>query len=274
MIPTTSFNQQQQHQYQSPTSSVYSGNSGSHNANNNNYQTALVPATGPGTTAYNNYDLIDLGYGSTPASATSRSPAPATTGDLLSFDNDDSVPAFATPPAQASTTAPVVHDTKALEARDEAFVKSLSPEIIEEQKRIMAQIQERNANTRAVAISESATERYNVSYDNAIDVYSPPAEGTPATLPAEVHPAKYQMKEVRKVKTAAGATTGAVIGGIMFGPAWPIGVAAGAAAGGYATKVAARSGERRQQRKWESKNFNEYTARGVASVQSESVSFA
>merc|ERR1712100_338371 len=113
-----------------------------------------------------------------------------------------------------------------------------------------------------------------MGYDNAIDVYSPPAEGTPATLPAEVHPAKYQMKETRKVKTAAGATTGAVIGGLMFGPAWPIGAAAGAAAGGYATKVAVRSGERRKQRKWDAKNFNEYTSKGVAGVQSESVAFA
>jgi hypothetical protein len=66
------------------------------------------------------------------------------------------------------------------------------------------------------------------------------------------------MKQERKVKIAASATSGAVIGGLMFGPAFPVGVVAGAAVPGYGGKVIARQGQRKQQQKWDKKNFNEY----------------
>jgi hypothetical protein len=82
------------------------------------------------------------------------------------------------------------------------------------------------------------------------------------------------MKERRKVKTAASATTSAVVGGLLFGPVWPVGDMTGAAVSGYAGKVIARKGEQKQQNKWDKKNFNEFTQQGNADVQSDNVSYA
>jgi len=268
IIPSTTSPQQQS----PPSSNAYS-------SSNDDYSSALVPATGPGTTVYTNYDLMNLGNPSFNASFASSSTSTAPAAAAADF-----VPSFAKPPSTPNNSfTSTTPDVQSLEARDEAFVQSLPSEIVEEQKRIMAQIQARNN------ANKSQTERYHnysnssdtaltttnydssvTSYNNSLTTYD---SNTSSRLPEEVHPGKYKMKETRKIKTAVGSTTGAVIGGIICGPAWPIGAVAGAAAGGYATKVAARSGERRQQRKWESKNFNEYTAKGVASVQSESVVF-
>jgi len=267
IIPSTTSPQQQS----PPSSNSYSSSS------HDDYARALVPATGPGTTVYTNYDLMNLGNPSFNASFAGSSSSTTPAASAADF-----VPSFAKPPSTPNNSF-TASNVQSLEARDEAFVKSLPSEIVEEQKRIMAQIQQRNN-----ANSNSQTERYHNSYssdtalsttnydssmtnyNNSLTNYD---SNTSSRLPEEVHPCKYKMKETRKIKTAVGSTTGAVIGGIICGPAWPIGAVAGAAAGGYATKVAARSGERRQQRKWESKNFNEYTAKGVASVQSESVVF-
>jgi hypothetical protein len=232
--------------------------------------TALVPATAPGKTIYSNYafqlsdDLIDLGG-----------------------NNDDM--AFATPPSAAGSTTVVEPsisnsttnrdrseniDLKALQDRDDEFVKNLPADIIEEQKRILSQIQEQNranhnGQLELYSPSIEAEERYQHRFDAM-----PTENGESSSLPAEVHPRKYQMKTERKVKTAASAATGAVIGGLILAPVWPIGAAAGAAAGGYAVKVISRSGERKQQRKWDRKNFNEYTAQGHCDVQSSDVAFA
>jgi len=271
IIPSTTSPQQQ-----SPASS------NAYSSSNDDYSSALVPATGPGTTVYTNYDLMNLGNPSFNASFASSSTSTAPAAAAADF-----VPSFAKPPSTPNNSfTSTTPDVQSLEARDEAFVQSLPSEIVEEQKRIMAQIQERNkANNNSRTVGEMYNHNSNSSdtaltttnydssmtnYNNSLTHYD---SNTSSRLPEEVHPGKYKMKETRKIKTAVGSTTGAVIGGIICGPAWPIGAVAGAAAGGYATKVAARSGERRQQRKWESKNFNEYTAKGVASVQSESVVF-
>ena len=94
------------------------------------------------------------------------------------------------------------------------------------------------------------------------------------TIPVNLHPKKLEMKADRKAKMAGAATTGAIVGAVLTGPAWPVGAMAGAAIGSCAAKVTSRAGERRQQRKWEQKTFNDYIAKGQASVQSDSVSFA
>jgi len=72
-----------------------------------------------------------------------------------------------------------------------------------------------------------------------------------------IHPHKHQMKEVRKGKTAIGASTGAVVGGIMFGPAFPIGMVLGGATGGVVANKMAKAGEKRAQRKFEQQNFQQ-----------------
>lgn len=251
---------------------------------------ALVPAIAPGKTIYNNNyyvlpsntsdDLIDFGvddgpstgYGSTYSSQQST---PTTNDDLISFDNNNT--SFATPP-QPTTAAPTrnmdaVKIKKSLQDRDDEFVKSLPIELIEEQERILAQIQRSNT-SRSHVVSYSPTNNGQQQYQQKFDASLPDASIQQSQLPQEVHPKKYKMKDARKVKTAASATTGAVVGGLMFGPAWPVGVVAGAAVGGYAGKVISRSGERKQQRKWDKKNFNEFTKQGKADVQSENVTFA
>mmetsp|Transcript_50821 Transcript_50821/g.56775 ORF Transcript_50821/g.56775 Transcript_50821/m.56775 type:complete len:253 (+) Transcript_50821:253-1011(+) len=56
------------------------------------------------------------------------------------------------------SAAPVeVHDSKALQDRDDEFVKNLPPELIEEQKRIMAQIQKNSASSSRSAPSGSGS---------------------------------------------------------------------------------------------------------------------
>merc|ERR1711865_1059873 len=172
---------------------------------------------------------------------------------------------------------------QALQDRDDAFVNNLPRELIEEQQRILAHIQRGNTSSttndrQLVAFNTIGHERYQQRF-----AAMPNSNGnselslsttTHHTLPAEVHPRKYQMKTERKVKTATAATAGAIIGGLILAPVWPLGAMAGAAAGGYAGKVAARSGERRQQRKWEHKQFNDYTNAGQCDVQSTTVAFA
>jgi len=250
---------------------------------------ALVPAIGPGRTIYNNYalptsdDLIDLGdnrsagYGSTYSSQQIASPQ-TTPDDLLSFGNDNMsfgmtptapAPVFTNMAEASSSTKNNTSDhLKALQDRDDEFINSLPMEIIEEQKRIISQIQESNRSTNKSQLIVSTGQRqYEQKFDDLPEVSN-------TSLPAEVHPNKYTMKTERKVKTAASATTGAVIGGVITGPFWPIGAAAGAAVGGYAGKVISRSGERKQQCKWDEKNFNEYTEQGIYDIQSVSGTFA
>jgi len=134
----------------------------------------------------------------------------------------------------------------------------------------------------AAAITTNQLEIYSNNHKNSAS--SPPkpsqengnmtAKEANGSMPAELHPEKEIMKQDRKAKIAGAATTGAIVGAILTGPVWPVGAMAGAAIGSYASKVTARAGERRQQRKWEQKTFNAYTAKGEAGVQSESVSFA
>jgi len=269
---------------------------------------ALVPATAPGRTVYSNYvvptttttinntnddDLIDLGggdnmsagYGTTysqqSTSYKTTNNAADDDDDLISFDNNMS---FATPPpstsastvAASNTNAVEVRDLRTLQDRDDEFVKNLPKELIEEQKRILSQIQKRNnnrsnGNNQLVSWNSTGQERFEQKLMDSL-----PEEESSSSygLPAEVHPKKYQMKTERKVKTAASATAGMVVGGLILAPVFPIGMAAGAAVGGYTAKVISRSGERKQQRKWDQKNFNDYTAQGNCDVQSDNVVFA
>jgi len=70
-----------------------------------------------------------------------------------------------------------------------------------------------------------------------------------------VHPHKAQMKQGRKVTTAAAATGGALIGAIVTGPAFPVGALIGGAVSGYTANKIHKQGERRAQRNWEQANF-------------------
>mmetsp|Transcript_37092 Transcript_37092/g.41442 ORF Transcript_37092/g.41442 Transcript_37092/m.41442 type:complete len:158 (+) Transcript_37092:291-764(+) len=154
-----------------------------------------------------------------------------------------------TAPAPASTNMAeessltknnIADHLKALQDRDDEFISSLPMEIIEQQKRIISQIQESNCSTNKSQLIVSIGQRqYEQKFDDLPEVSN-------TSLPAEVHPNKYTIKTERKVKNAASATTGAVIGGIITGPFWPIGATAGAAVGGYAGKIISRSGERKQ----------------------------
>jgi len=258
--------------------------------------TALVPATAPGATIYNNYtlpgntgdeDLLDLGGASTSSSSYYKSPPPPSADDLLSFDNDYSTAAASNRDRTRNNTVDEdAVNLQALQERDDTFVNNLPRELIEEQQRILAQIQKGNTSSSSsttndrqlVAFNTIGHERYQQRF-----AAMPNSNGnselslsttTNGNLPAEVHPRKYQMKTERKVKTATAATAGAIIGGLILAPVWPLGAMAGAAAGGYAGKVAARSGERKQQRKWEHKQFNDYTNAGQCDVQSTTVAFA
>lgn len=74
-----------------------------------------------------------------------------------------------------------------------------------------------------------------------------------------VHPYKQQMKEGRKVTTAAAATGGALAGAILTGPAFPVGALIGGVAAGYSANKLHKQGERRAQRKWEQSNFQSGT---------------
>lgn len=258
---------------------------------------ALVPAIAPGRTIYNNYtfpttsnDLIDFGdnastdYGSAYSSQQSAPTQTSTTDDdLMSFDDNNNIPFAMSPAAPVPTFTTVVKESppttrttnntadnlKALQDRDDEFIKSLPIELIEEQKRIISQIQEsnRSANNSSQLIVSAGQQQYEQKFDALPDVLE-------TSLPAEVHPNKYTMKAERKVKTAASASAGAVIGSVVLLPIWPIGAIVGAAVGGYAGKVVSRSGERKKQRKWDEKNLNEYTAQGICDVQSAGVTFA
>ena len=298
------YQQQSQQQYQQQSQS----------------QQALVPAIAPGNTnIYNNYavfsttsttssdDLIDFGhavsdgttstnnstgyggnstYYSSQQSRTSTNSTAYSDDDLISFDNNTnnnnmsfaSAPVPTHQPAAAAAAANL--NLKALQERDDEFVMNLPRELIEEQERILAQIQQSNISrsSRSQVVSHSNPTTNNNDgqqlYQQRFDASLPDASLQLSQLPQEVHPKKYQMKDARKVKTAASATTGAVVGGLMFGPFWPVGAVAGAAVGGYAGKVISREGERKQQRKWDKKNFNDYTGQGKADVQSENVTFA
>ena len=259
----------------------------------NTTTTALVPATAPGATIYyNNYtlpsntgdeDLLDLGGASTSSSSYYTSPPPPSVDDLLSFDDNISTAAASNRDRTRNTVDDDAVNLQALQDRDDAFVNNLPRELIEEQQRILAQIQEGNTTNndrQLVAFNTIGHERYQQRFaampaldNNGNDELSL-STTTHRNLPAEVHPRKYQMKTERKVKTATAATAGAIIGGLILAPVWPLGAMAGAAAGGYAGKVVARSGERKQQRKWEHKNFNDYTQAGHCDVQSTTVAFA
>jgi len=70
-----------------------------------------------------------------------------------------------------------------------------------------------------------------------------------------VHPHKAQMKQGRKVTTAAAATGGALIGAIVTGPAFPVGALIGGAVTGYTANKIHKQGERRAQRNWEQVSF-------------------
>merc|ERR1711992_415797 len=180
--------------------------------------------------------------------------------------------------AASNTTAVEVHDLPALQDRDDEFVKNLPKELIEEQERILSQIQKQNHgrsnNGNNQLVSWNSTTGQERFEQKLIDSLPEEESSSSYGLPAEVHPKKYQMKTERKVKTAASATAGMVVGGLILAPVFPIGMAAGAAVGGYTAKVISRSGERKQQRKWDQKNFNDYTAQGNCDVQSDNVVFA
>ena len=255
----------------------------------NTTTTALVPATAPGATIYyNNYtlpsntgdeDLLDLSGASTSSSSYYTSPPPPSVDDLLSFDDNISTAAASNRDRTRNTVDEAVN-LQALQDRDDAFVNNLPRELIEEQQRILAHIQ--RGNTSSSSSSSTTNDRQLVAYNTIgheryqqrFAAMVPSSSDNNCTLPAEVHPRKYQMKTERKVKTATAATAGAIIGGLILAPVWPLGAMAGAAAGGYAGKVVARSGERKQQRKWEHKNFNDYTQAGHCDVQSTTVAFA
>lgn len=160
---------------------------------------------------------------------------------------------------------------KQLEARDQAFVDSLSPEIIAEQERLLKEIQQRNA---------AKADRSNVDmtlWDPATHYYSRvvvPKSTNPTGSDAVV-PTKYQMKNARKAKMGAGAVGGAVVGGILFGPAWPLGVVAGGAAGAYGSKQIAKATERRTQRKFEKKSVQHQASQSiVAQPDNDATAFA
>mgnify|MGYP005694734801 CR=1 FL=1 len=225
-----------------------------------------------------NEDLIDFGV-----TANNNHYQQASTTDLILLDDNMTL---ATTPSQTSTAMMVEEaithprDNKVLEERDDVFVNSLPAEIIEEQKRIYAEIERRSNRSQTTSNNDNDSKivlynptNYQQQFENKFTSL-PDNDATSNSLPAEIHPRKNQMKEVRKVKTAASATTGAVVGGLMFGPFWPVGAVAGATVAGYGGKVIARHGERKQQIKWDKKNFNEYTAQGIAAVQSEDVAFA
>jgi hypothetical protein len=239
----------------------------------------MMTSTYPATFFNTNENLIDFGV--TENNIHSQH---TTTTDLILLD-DNNMSFAATPSTQTSCTSTMVEavtpprDTESLEVRDDVFVNSLPAEIIEEQKRIYAQIQSRNnrsqttSNNNNNGIVPYNPTNYQQQFENKF-TNLPDNDTTSTSLPVEVHPQKYQMKDARKVKTAASATTGAVVGGLLFGPAWPVGAVAGAAVGGYAGKVISRKGERKQQVKHDKTNFNKYTAQGIAAVQSENVAFA
>ena len=244
-------------------------------------------AVSDGTTSTNN----STGYGgnstyySSQQSRTSTNSTAYSDDDLISFDNNtnNNNMSFASAPVpthQPAAAAAANLNLKALQDRDNEFVMNLPRELIEEQERILAQIQQSNISrsSRSQVVSHSNPTTNNNDgqqlYQQKFAASLPDASLQLSQLPQEVHPKKYQMKDARKVKTAASATTGAVVGGLMFGPFWPVGAVAGAAVGGYAGKVISREGERKQQRKWDKKNFNDYTGQGKADVQSENVTFA
>lgn len=245
-------------------------------------ETSLVPAVAPGYNVYGNYHVPVSPSSSNVNTSSSNND---TLDDLMSFDVPPP-PTFqslnearAFPQQQQQQQQHV--DSRGLQDRDDAFVSNLPSEIVREQQRILDEIQKNNQNNNnrnSNAISSSSNSNYLTAQQQQLVAYSHndysiTSSRNDGPLPAEVHPAKYQMKTERKVKTAAAATTGAIVGGLITGPAWPIGAAAGAAVGGYACKVTARAGERKQQRQWERRNVNSYASRGVAGVQGDDVVF-
>jgi uncharacterized protein YcfJ len=311
-VPSYPYQQQQQSQPQ-PQALVPATATAPGNTNNNNiYNNYAVPTTTSNTynTSGGDDDLIDFGrHVVGDGTAYSSQQQISNDDDLISFDNSNSnsnsnyntnmsFASIPSPPTHQPTTVAAARNIdssnlKALQDRDDEFVKNLPRELIEEQKRILDQIQKSNntnsnySNTISRSQSQVVTsysshpttnnndgqqlyqQKFNASLPDESSI-----QNSHSQLPQEVHPKKYQMKDARKVKTAASATTGAVVGGLLFGPAWPVGAVAGAAVGGYAGKVISRKGERKQQVKHDIKNFNNYAGQGKADVQSENVTFA
>lgn len=107
----------------------------------------------------------------------------------------------------------------------------------------------KNALAQNVAKQETAMTTYNIQSKVKV-----PRSQNP-TGSDSVHPNKKEMKEGRKMTTAAAATSGALVGAIVTGPAFPIGALIGGAVSGYTANKLHKQGERRAQRKWEQSNF-------------------
>ena len=131
-------------------------------------------------------------------------------------------------------------------------------EIIKSQQMAWKSAQERNHTQQETALTE---------YNAAKNLHVPRSRNP--TGSDSVHPHKKQMKEGRKVTTAAAATGGALVGAILTGPAFPVGALVGGTVSGYAANKLHKQGERRAQRKWEKQNFQQYASSQSAVVQGE-----
>merc|ERR1711865_1015700 len=102
-----------------------------------------------------------------------------------------------------------------LQERDDAFVNNLPRELIEEQQRILAHIQRGNTSSSSSTTNDRQLVAYNtIGHERYQQRFAamPNSNGnselslsitTHHTLPAEVHPRKYQMKTTTEMGTQA-----------------------------------------------------------------------
>lgn len=167
-------------------------------------------------------------------------------------------------PAQVSTSPYASEPSMLSSPSEENLVEvtdgnDIPDEIIRSQQMAWKSAQKRNQSQQ-----ETALTNYNATA-NLVVPHSRNPTGSDS-----VHPHKKQMKQGRKVTTAAAATSGALVGAIVTGPAFPVGAIVGGAMSGYAANKLHKQGERRAQRKWEQSNFqlgtNKAPIQGVESI--------
>lgn len=224
-------------------------------------------------------DLFESSHGSSNSYPLEQSPSGSTADDLFTTTS------LSVPPSTSPSSNTV---------QDDAFISSFSKEDLEEQERLLKEIQQRNsmivpkeANDMTVYEqqerlwnsihqqqqqnpSSSLVPHSTSSYPSTLTVYGEPSiddsklihvpRSNNPTGSDAVHPRRTEMKQARKIKTATAATGGAIVGGVLFGPAWPLGAVVGGAAGAVAGKQISKAGERRAQRKWEKQNFQHYAS--------------
>ena len=150
-------------------------------------------------------------------------------------------------------------------------LSSVTPELVAAQQRILDDIRRRQQVSQSdaalarglstpEALSQQRLYEAQQQYSSRALVVSNGAHyDSNATAPV-VTPQKYQMKQSRPYKTAAGAAGGAVAGGLIMAPVFPLGMVLGGVAGGVATHKACKAGEKRVQCRYEQDSFQQGTS--------------